>query len=100
MASTWTTAQSGLWTISANWTGGIPNASNAVANFTAFGLFAATWTIDLEGTTETVGALNVSASLLEHYDFGDGVLTMKEVSIIRGATAEINVTSANSSSVS
>ncbi len=100
MASTWNTAQSGQWNVQGNWSGGIPNAANAVANFTTLGSYVSPWSIDLAGATETVGTLNVSASLIEHYDFDDGVLAMKTTSLTRGATAAINVTSAGTSSFS
>jgi hypothetical protein len=58
--SVWSGTNSGTWSDSGNWAGGVPNATDATANFAANS--SSNFLIKLDAGGETVGALNLNNS--------------------------------------
>lgn len=83
----WTAAAGGNWTESANWSGGVPNAVDAVANFTDAISAAQSITLDAPQTVGSVRFNNLNA-----YNVGGGqTLTLNSAS----GQVNLNVQSGN-----
>lgn len=99
---TWNNTNLGLWTDSANWTGGVPNVAGATADFVAIGGSGATVATFTENTTVTVGTLNVTSTGARDVlfqgslaDSGSGVATLSFDAGAQGTgVARVNVTTA------
>jgi Ca2+-binding RTX toxin-like protein len=79
----WNNVNSGLWTDSANWTGGVPNLSGATADMVVVGGTGATIATFTENTTVTLGTLNITSTGARDVlfqgslaDSGSGVATL------------------------
>lgn len=87
VAATWTnTASGGLWTTAGNWAGGVPNATDAIADFSTLNITADN-TVHLNAS-ETVGSLL----------FGDTVPSNNWILDNNGNAANILTLSASSGS--
>ena len=99
---TWNNVNSGLWTDSANWTGGVPNLAGAIADFVAIGGSGATTATFTENTTVTVGTLNVTSTGARDVlfqgslaDSGSGVATLSfDAGASGSGVSRVNVTTA------
>jgi len=99
---TWNNPNSGLWTDSANWTGGVPNVAGGVADFAIVGGTGATIATFTENTTVTVGTLNITSTGARDVlfqgslaDSGSGVATLSfNNGASGGGTSRVNITTA------
>jgi len=55
-ASVWNTDASANWSVAGDWTGGIPNAADAIADFSTLNI-TATRTVTIDTTSRTVGSM-------------------------------------------
>ncbi|HQV03018.1 MULTISPECIES: calcium-binding protein [unclassified Novosphingobium] len=98
----WNNTNSGLWTDSANWSGGVPNGSGAIADIVVVGGSGATIATFTENTTVTLGTLNVTSTGARDVlfqgslaDSGSGVATLSfDAGAIGTGVARVNVTTA------
>ncbi|MFZ1477453.1 MAG: calcium-binding protein [Sphingorhabdus sp.] len=98
----WNNVNLGLWTDSANWTGGVPNVAGAIADFVAIGGSGATTATFTENTTVTVGTLNVTSTGARDVlfqgslaDSGSGVATLSfDAGASGSGISRVNVTTA------
>ncbi|MFC0588159.1 hypothetical protein ACFFF7_01900 [Novosphingobium aquiterrae] len=99
---TWNNVNSGLWTDSANWTGGVPNGNGALADFVIVGGTGATIATFTENATVTVGTLNISSTGARDVlfqgslaDTGTGVATLSfDAGALNNGVSRVNVTTA------
>ncbi|MFM5948850.1 MAG: beta strand repeat-containing protein [Novosphingobium sp.] len=99
---TWNNVNSGLWTDSANWTGGVPNGSGVQADFVIVGGTGATIATFTENTTATLGTLNITSTGARDVlfqgslaDSGSGVATLSfDPGAAGSGIAHVNITTA------
>lgn len=100
--ATWNNVNLGLWTESANWTGGVPNATGAQADFVVVGGTGATIATFTENTTVTLGSLNITSTGARDVlfqgslaDSGSGVATLSfNGSAAQDGISRVNITTA------
>lgn len=100
--ATWNNVNSGLWSDSANWSGGVPNAIGAQADFVAVGGSGASIATFTENTTTTLGTLNITSTGARDVlfqgslaDSGSGIATLSfNGPQATDGTARVNITTA------
>jgi hypothetical protein len=88
--SQWTGTTNGNWSDSGNWSGSVPNAADATANFGA--ISSGNYAIALDGGAKTVGAVNFDSSTSYTIGVAGGNALILQAS---AGTASINVINGN-----
>ena len=83
----WAVDSDGSWSVGTNWTGGVPNGIDHVANFGT--IITATKTVTVDGP-QTVGAINFSSPIAYTLS-GSGTVTLD----VSAGNAAINVSAGN-----